>query len=719
MQTDIERQPLHHFTEKAYLDYSMYVILDRAIPFIGDGLKPVQRRILYAMNELGIKPGTRFKKSARTIGDVLGKFHPHGDSAAYEAMVLMAQPFSYRYPLIDGQGNWGSQEDPKSFAAMRYTESRLHRYSDLLLADLDVVNYSDNFDGTLQEPDYLAAALPNILLNGSEGIAVGMATTIPSHNLGEVADACIALLKDSSSDPLNYISGPDLPSSSTVVFTGDLKRRLYENGHGGSFKIRANWYEEEGEIVITSLPPTNGAKLLASLAEPIAKNPKQSIITDVRDESDHENPIRYVLTPKAGFTCQQVMDQLYITSNLQVSQTFNLTYIGLDGKPKNTGVKEILTEWLEFRKEQVNRRILAKIEKAENRLEVLEGLLTVLANKVRVIEIITNVDEPLEVLRVEFDFTERQLNAINDLKLMRLSKMDSGKYKTEKQSLEDLLKGFYRLRDNQTAFVEYLISEMETLKKEFGDERKSLVLEIEEVSIKTVKTATIVPHNPVTVVATENYQLKQLAGHKNSTNMMYTFHTYSDEHIILIDDIGYAYTIAVCDIPEVRGKGADIKSFVPGLKGSEFKLIDSCKDTDVFLLSDSKGLGYYGLGAELKSKTKNGKRIFKPTGAMLKPFKLDVRKAGFLFFAGSSQNYMIKPVESIDFGIGSKGERLLSVLELHSVFYFEFGKPLVAYDSVGRNYIFSLEEQIELITEGIEPKRIRTKLRDVTSLVAH
>lgn len=424
----IEQMPLRTFTEKAYLNYSMYVIMDRALPFIGDGLKPVQRRIVYAMSELGLNATAKYKKSARTVGDVLGKFHPHGDSACYEAMVLMAQPFSYRYPLVDGQGNWGASDDPKSFAAMRYTESRLSKISEILLNELGqgTVDYQPNFDGTLAEPQYLPARLPHILLNGTTGIAVGMATDIPPHNINEIADAAVMLLdnpKAKLDDVLEIVQGPDFPTEAEIISPKSEIRKIYEQGRG-SIKMRATWKKEDAEIIISALPhQSSPSKVIAQIADQMTAK-KLPMLEDIRDEADHENPIRIVLVPRSNrVDTDALMAHLFATTDLEKSYRVNMNMIGLDHKPAVKGLLEILNEWLTFRRTTVTRRLQYRLDKVLSRLHILEGLMIAFLNIDEVIEIIRHEDDPKAELMVRFNLSDEQADAIFKFTLTSFSEI--------------------------------------------------------------------------------------------------------------------------------------------------------------------------------------------------------------------------------------------------------------------------------------------------------
>ena len=440
-QDGVEQLPIRRFTEDAYLNYSMYVIMDRALPNIGDGLKPVQRRIIYAMSDLGLSSTAKYKKSARTVGDVLGKFHPHGDSACYEAMVLMAQPFSYRYPLVDGQGNWGAPDDPKSFAAMRYTEARLSKFSEVLLSELGqgTVDWIPNFDGTLNEPQVLPARLPHILLNGVTGIAVGMATDIPPHNVREVANACARLLDNSKSELhelLEDIQGPDYPTDAEIITPRSDIRKLYETGRG-SIKMRAKYHEENGDVVITALPhQSSGAKILEQIAGQMQAK-KLPMVSDLRDESDHENPTRLVVVPRSNrVDTEQLMQHLFATTDLEKSYRVNLNMIGLDGRPQVKDLRAILSEWLVFRKDTVTRRLQFRLDKVLARLHILEGLMIAFLNIDEVIEIIRFHDEPKAELMRRFSLSDKQAEAILELKLRHLAKLEEMKIRGEQEELE-------------------------------------------------------------------------------------------------------------------------------------------------------------------------------------------------------------------------------------------------------------------------------------------
>jgi topoisomerase-4 subunit A len=512
-----EQIALRSYTQQAYLNYSMYVINDRALPNIGDGLKPVQRRIVYAMSELGLKASAKFKKSARTIGDVIGKFHPHGDSACYEAMVLMAQPFTYRYPLVDGQGNWGSQDDPKSFAAMRYTESRLRNYADVLLGELGqgTVDWKPNFDGTLEEPEILPARLPNVLLNGGSGIAVGMATDIPPHNLNEVADALIHLLdkpKATLKDISKYIKGPDFPTEAEIITPKSEIEELYTTGRG-SLKARATYTTEQGEIVITALPfQVSGAKILEQIASQMQKK-KLPMVVDLRDESDHENPTRIVIVPRSNrVDIDSVMSHLFSTTDLEKNYRVNFNMIGINKRPQVKDLVSLLKEWLQFRTETVRRRLQFRLDKILDRLHILDGLLIAFLNIDEVIKIIRQEDKPKPALMKRFKISERQAEAILELRLRQLAKLEEIKIRAEQKELSEERKSIEQLLKSATRLKTFIKNEIKADAEKFGDKRRSQLVEREE--SKAFSETELLSTEPVTIVLSERGWMRAAKGHE-------------------------------------------------------------------------------------------------------------------------------------------------------------------------------------------------------------
>jgi len=512
----VEQIALKNYTQQAYLNYSMYVINDRALPSLGDGLKPVQRRIVYAMSELGLKAAAKFKKSARTIGDVIGKFHPHGDAACYEAMVLMAQPFTYRYPLVDGQGNWGSQDDPKSFAAMRYTESRLRGYADVLLGELGqgTVDWKPNFDGTLEEPEILPARLPNVLLNGGSGIAVGMATDIPPHNLNEVAKACVHLLdnpKATVADICKYIKGPDFPTEAHLITPKKEILEIYENGRG-SLKLRATYVVENNEIIIAALPyQVSGAKVLEQIATQMQKK-KLPMIVDLRDESDHENPTRIVVIPRSNrVDCDALMSHLFATTDLEKNYRVNFNMIGINKRPQVKDIRVLLKEWLQFRITSVERRLQFRLDKIHDRLHILDGLLVAYLNIEEVIKIIRNEDKPKPSLIKKFKISERQAEAILELKLRQLAKLEEVKIKAEQKELDQERKALELLLSSSARLKTFIKKEIKADAEIFGDERRTEIVERSEA--KAFSETQLLTTEPVTIVLSEKGWMRSAKGH--------------------------------------------------------------------------------------------------------------------------------------------------------------------------------------------------------------
>ena len=567
-----ERLPLHTFTENAYLNYSMYVIMDRALPFIGDGLKPVQRRIVYAMSELGLNNSAKFKKSARTVGDVLGKYHPHGDSACYEAMVLMAQPFSYRYPLVDGQGNWGAPDDPKSFAAMRYTESRLSKYAEVLLGELGqgTVDWVPNFDGTMQEPKMLPARLPNILLNGTTGIAVGMATDIPPHNVREIAQAVLALIDKptaSLEELLEFVQGPDFPTEAEIITPRDEIRKIYQNGRG-SVRMRALWKKEDGSAVITALPhQVSGAKVLEQIASQMRAK-KLPMVEDLRDESDHENPTRLVIVPRTNrVDLDQVMNHLFATTDLERSYRINMNMIGLDHRPSVKGLLEILTEWLVFRRQTVRNRLNYRLEKVLKRLHILEGLLIAFLNIDEVIHIIRTEDEPKPLLMQHFAISETQAEAILELKLRHLAKLEEVKIRGEQDELAKERDQLQALLASERKLNTLIKKEIQADAAAYGDDRRSpLVVRADAVQIKEQD---LLPAETVTVVLSEAGWVRAAkGGDVDAANLnfragdQYLSHAVgkTNQRVYFLDKTGRSYALPISSLPSARGLGEPLSS---------------------------------------------------------------------------------------------------------------------------------------------------------------
>ena len=620
-QDGAERLALHTFTENAYLNYSMYVIMDRALPYIGDGLKPVQRRIVYAMSELGLSASAKFKKSARTVGDVLGKYHPHGDSACYEAMVLMAQPFSYRYPLVDGQDNWGAPDDPKSFAAMRYTESRLSKYAELLLGELGqgTVDYQPNFDGTLQEPKMLPARLPNILLNGTTGIAVGMATDIPPHNLREVAQAAIALIdspKTTLEQLLDIVQGPDYPTEAEIITPRDEIRKIYQTGRG-SIRQRAVWKKEEGEAVITALPhQVSGARVLEQIANQM-RNKKLPMVEDLRDESDHENPTRLVIVPRSNrVDLDQVMNHLFATTDLEKSYRVNLNMIGLDNRPAVKNLHEILTEWLVFRRDTVKRRLNHRLDRVLRRLHILEGLLVAFLNIDEVIEIIRTEDEPKPVLMSRFGISETQAESILELKLRHLAKLEEMKIRGEQAELEKERDQLQATLASERKMNTLLKKELQADSASYGDDRRSPLREREEA--KALSETELVPSEPVTIVLSQMGWVRSAKGHdidpaglsyKAGDSYLAAARGKSNQPVAFIDSTGRSYTLDPTSLPSARGQGEPLTGKLTPPPGAVVEQVLMEPDDQRLLMASDAGYGFICTFSDLVSRNRAGKAL--------------------------------------------------------------------------------------------------------------
>jgi topoisomerase-4 subunit A len=624
----VERQPLRNYTEKAYLEYSMYVILDRALPHIEDGLKPVQRRITYAMSELGLAASSKHKKSARTVGDVIGKFHPHGDSACYEAMVLMAQPFSYRYPIIDGQGNFGSPDDPKSFAAMRYTESRLSRYSEVLLAELGqgTVEWVPNFDGTLDEPALLPARLPNVLLNGTTGIAVGMATDIPPHNLREVAAACVRLLEDPKAtldQLLEHVQGPDFPTGAEIVTPRADLRRIYETGNG-TFRARARFEMEDGEIVVNELPyQVSGAKVLEQIAVQMRAK-KLPMIEDLRDESDHEYPTRLVITPRSNrVDVEQLMAHLFATTDLERTYRVNLNVIARDGRPRVMGLKPLLEEWLTFRVDTVIRRLNYRLDKVKARLHILDGLLIAFLNLDEVIRIVRTEDEPKPVLMRRFSISDVQADAILETKLRHLARLEEMKIRGEQQELASERDAIEKMLGNRGKLKRLVRDEIAADAIKYGDDRRSRL--VERAAAQAIDETELVAAEPVTVVLSRSGWVRAAKGHEiDPRTLSYKagdeFHAVargrSTQFAVFLDSTGRTYSLLAHTLPSARGQGEPLSGRIDPPDGATFPGVLIGEPDDRWVLASGAGYGFVVKLGELHSRNRAGKAILKvPDGS--------------------------------------------------------------------------------------------------------
>ncbi|QEP44193.1 DNA topoisomerase IV subunit A [Ectothiorhodospiraceae bacterium BW-2] len=670
-----EQMPLSAYTEHAYLDYSMYVIMDRALPFIGDGLKPVQRRIVYAMSELGLKASSKYKKSARTVGDVLGKYHPHGDSACYEAMVLMAQPFSYRYPLIDGQGNWGAPDDPKSFAAMRYTESKLTRLSEILLSELGqgTVEWGDNFDGSLKEPLFLPARAPHLLLNGAAGIAVGMATDIPPHNLVEVVRATIHLLlhpEATLNDLMAHLPGPDYPTEAEIISPPDELEKIYRSG-GGSVRMRARWQQEKGgDIVIDALPhQVSGARIMEQIAQQMRAK-KLPMVDDLRDESDHEHPTRLVVVLRSNrIDAEQVMNHLFATTDLERSYRVNMNMIGLDRRPQVKNLPQILNEWLTFRVQTVRRRLEHRLEKINQRLHLLEGLLIAYLNIDEVIAIIRSSDEPKAALIAHFKLTEAQANFILETKLRQLARIEEMELRGEQQALESERAQIEQILGSKQRMQTLIRKELEAVIDEYGDERRSPI--VSRQAAKAMDESDRVPSEAVTVVLSAKGWVRAAKGHDTDPTQLsykagdhYRSHALGKSHqqAIFFDSSGRSYTLMAHTLPSARGQGEPLSGRINPPSGVTFEAVIMDGDEGEWLLLSDSGYGFITPFSELLSRNKSGKSVINlgGQGRLLSPLRLESATT-HLALLSSEGRLLILPVEEVPRLNRGKGNRLLAI----------------------------------------------------------
>ncbi|WP_373089107.1 DNA topoisomerase IV subunit A [Zhongshania sp.] len=671
----VEQMPLKTYTEKAYLDYSMYVILDRALPNIADGLKPVQRRIVYAMSELGLKANAKYKKSARTVGDVIGKFHPHGDSAVYEAMVLMSQDFSYRYPLIDGQGNWGSPDDPKSFAAMRYTESKLTKYAEVLLSELGqgTVDWVPNFDGAMDEPSTMPARVPNILLNGTTGIAVGMATDIPPHNLREVVSACIHLLdapNASVAELCEHVKGPDFPTDAEIITPPEDLRKMYETGRG-SLRMRALWQEEGDDIVITSLPhQASGAKVLEQIAAQMQAK-KLPMVVDLRDESDHENPTRLVVIPRSNrVDAQAVMNHLFATTDLERSYRVNMNMIGLDGRPQVKSLDKILSEWLEIRTNTTRRRLEFRLDKVLKRLHILDALLIAFLNIDEVIAIIREEEQPKPVLMARFDLTDTQAEAVLELKLRQLAKLEEMKIRGEQEELAKERDSLEQTLGSSRRMKTLVRKELLAVAEEFGDERRSpLVVRAEA---KAFLEEDIVSAEPVTVVLSEMGWIRAGKGHdidpvslsyKSGDRYNLVARGRSNQPVIILDSTGRSYTVAAHTLPSARGQGEPLTGRINPPSGVSFTGMMMGGDEGYYLLASDAGYGFIAKLTELQSKNKAGKAALTlPNGAkVLPPIAIAELTNSYVVAVTTEGRMLIFPAAELPVMPRGKGNKMIGI----------------------------------------------------------
>ena len=705
MSEKLEKLSLSQFSEKAYLDYSMYVILDRALPHIGDGLKPVQRRIIYAMSELGLSAAAKYKKSARTVGDVIGKFHPHGDSAAYEAMVLLSQSFTTRYPLIDGQGNWGSIDDPKSFAAMRYTECRLSPYAKSLLEELGqgTVDWTSNFDGTLLEPSVLPARLPNLLLNGATGIAVGMATDIPPHNLNEVVKACIKILEEpkvSLEELYKIIPGPDYPTEAEIISSEEELKEIYKTGRG-AVKMRATYEVEDGEIVILALPhQTSSSKILEQIASQM-ESKKLPMIVDLRDESDEQNPTRLVLVPKSNRVDKEaVMNHLFATTDLQKNYRVNMNLIGLNGKPQTRDIKLVLKEWLSFRTNTVTRRLQYRLDWVLDRLHILEGLLAVFINIDEVINIIRNEDEPKKVLQKKFKLSVIQVDAILEIRLRQLAKLEEIKIKEEQGNLDSERKELEKLLGSKARLKTLIKKELKSDAEIYGDKRNSQIVFREEA--EAFDESELISSDPVTVILSERGWVRAAKGHdvepqslnyREGDSFFASAKGRNNQNAVFLDSKGKAYTVACHSLPSARGQGEPLSGKINAESGETFAGVVSGTLESKVVLASSAGYGFVANLGDLQTKNKSGKAAIrvKDNVKVLDPRSIKDLEKDLLTAITNQGRMLVFPLTELPQLAKGKGNKIINI-------------PKANFDS-GEEYL----QEIVVLGEGRELKLLSGK----------
>ena len=670
-----EQIPLREYAERAYLDYSMYVVLDRALPFIGDGLKPVQRRIIYSMSELGLNAGAKPKKSARTVGDVIGKYHPHGDSACYEAMVLMAQPFSYRYPLIEGQGNFGSSDDPKSFAAMRYTESKLAPIAEVLLGELGqgTVDWDPNFDGTLEEPTWMPARLPHLLLNGTTGIAVGMATDVPPHNLNEVVSACVRLLDDPDAtvrDLCEHVRGPDYPTAAEIITPARDLQAMYETGTG-SVRARGVFVKEHTNIVITELPyQVSPSKIIEQIATQMRAK-KLPWLEDIRDESDHANPTRIVLVPRSNrVDAEQLMGHLFATTDLEKSYRVNMNVIGLDGRPQVKNLKMLLSEWLGFRQDTVTRRLKHRLEKVERRLHLLEGLLIAFLNLDEVIRIIRTEDEPKAALIARFALSEDQADYILDTKLRQLARLEEMKIRGEQDELDAERDRLIATLDSKAKLKKLIKDELLADAKKFGDARRSPLVARE--AAQALDETELVASEPMTVVLSEKGWVRAAKGndvdaaslsYREGDGLLAAVRARSNQQVAFLDSAGRSYSTAVHTLPSARGNGEPLTGRFTPAPGAGFQALASGDNDARFVIASSHGYGFVTRFENLTGRNKAGKALLSLSegGNVLQPAAVADVAADRIVAVTSAGHVLAFPLSELPELDKGKGNKIIEI----------------------------------------------------------
>ncbi|WP_049723526.1 DNA topoisomerase IV subunit A [Gilvimarinus polysaccharolyticus] len=712
---------LKEYAEKAYLDYSMYVILDRALPHVGDGLKPVQRRIIYAMSELGLKSTAKYKKSARTVGDVIGKFHPHGDSAAYEAMVIMAQPFTYRYPLVDGQGNWGAPDDPKSFAAMRYTESKLTRYADVLLEELGqgTVNWRPNFDGTMEEPEVFPARVPNILLNGTTGIAVGMATDIPPHNLREVVAACIHLLDNPKADVAElceFVHGPDMPTEAEIITSRDDIKTMYRTGRG-SLRMRAIYTREKdtGDVVVTALPhQVSGAKILEQIAAQMQAK-KLPMVADLRDESDHENPTRLIITPRSNrVDCEQLMQHLFASTDLEKTYRINMNMIGVDGRPQVKNLQKILSEWLAFRTDTVRRRLEYRLQKVEERLLRLAALMIVYLNVDEVIRIIREEDRPKAVLIERFNLVEMQAEYILETKLRQLARLEEMRILEEQQKLEKERAELEKILASSARLKTLIRKELKQVADEFGDDRRAPIVTRKEA--QAFSESELVGADPVTVVVSDKGWIRAAKGHdidpeslnyKAGDHFKLVVLGKSNQQVILLDSTGRSYAIAAHTLPSARGQGDPLSGRLNPPNGATFEGLLMGGDDQSILLASDGGYGFIASLSDLYSKNRAGKNaITLPKGAeVLAPSVVLDPENDWVAAVSNEGRLLLFPVVELPRLARGKGNKIINIPAARVQAREEFALGIVTLSAEQSLTVYSGKRHLTLKPSDLEHYR--------------
>ena len=717
--TNMETISLTAFTEGAYLNYAMYVINDRALPHIGDGLKPVQRRIVYAMSELRLTADAKFMKSARTVGDVIGKYHPHGDSASYEAMVLMAQQFSYRYPLVDGQGNWGSPDDPKSFAAMRYTESRLTKYASVLLDELGqgTVEFIPNFDGTMEEPLLLPARLPNILLNGGSGIAVGMATDIPPHNINEVVSACIRLLdqpKASVTDLLEHVQGPDFPTNAEIISSAAEIRQIYETGRG-AVRTRAVYEIEDGDIVITAIPfQVSGTKILEQIAAQMQAK-KLPMVVDLRDESDHENPTRIVIVPRSNrIDIEALMAHLFATTDLERTHRVNFNMIGLDGRPRVKPLNVLLSEWLTYRTETVVRRLNYRLEKILARLHILEGLMIAYLNIDEVIRIIRTEDKPRQVLMATYALSEIQADAILDLRLRQLARLEEQKIQGEQDQLNGERLDIEKTLASSARMKTLVKHELLRDAQEFGDDRQSPIVSRAEAQAFSEKD--LLSTEPVTIVLSEKGWVRAARGHeidpqelsyRSGDSFFQSVLGRSNQDVVFLDSTGRAYTLQAHTLPSARGQGEPLSGRTSPPSGAYFTGVITGEKDQQFLLASDAGYGFIASLGDLQSKNKAGKSVISVPagGVVLQPQPVSDLEQDYVAAVSNEGRLLIFPISELPLLARGKGVKIMNIPKALLADRLEFMAHLVVLTAKDTLVVHSGKRHINLKFDDLEHYR--------------